>query len=239
MRHTPNFERGSEIVTDAPVHAPLGARGDYGFSPSLVMVSDPSGGAAESLRALRTDIVARHIELGRRALAVCSPSRSTGCTFIAANLAVALAQIGLKTLLIDADLRNPSIHGMIRPAHLSGGLQTWLASPEAKFGEYIEPNVLPNLSVLYSGGSTPSPQEILATDRFRELMQDCMRDYDATIVDTPPANLCSDARLVSNIVGYSLIVARRNRTFVNDIKTLSDHLRSDHAQVIGTVLNEV
>lgn len=64
-------------------------------------------------------------------------------------------------------------------------------------------------------------------------MHFCLREYDATIIDTPPANTCSDARRVSTVVGYSLIVTRRNKSLVNDVKILTEQLRGDHAEVIG------
>ncbi len=207
-------------------------------SPSLVMVSSPVSRAAESIRTLRTHIMAQHVHEGRRALAVCATNLGTGCTFVAANLAVALSQIGVKTLLIDADLRRPGVDLIVRPHRARDGLAQCLATPEAGFADFIEPEILPSLSVMYSGGSVSNPQELLAGDRFRALMDFCLRDFEATIVDTPPANTCADARRISTVVGYSLIVTRRNKTYVNDVKTLIAQLQGDHARVVGTVLNE-
>ena len=216
----------------------VGNNDHYSFSPSLVMISSPGEAAAEAIRALRTHIMAQHIQEGRRALAVCAASAGVGCTFIAANLAVALSQIGVKTLLIDADLRRPGVGRYIGSPHSGGGLAQFLESDETGFSDVIESDVLPNLSVIYSGGPAAAPQELLAGQRFKTLMEFCLRDFDATIVDTPPANACADARRISTVVGYSLIVTRRNKSFVDDIKTLTEQLRSDHAKVVGTVLNE-
>jgi Mrp family chromosome partitioning ATPase len=91
---------------------------------------------------------------------------------------------------------------------------------------------------MYAGGEAPNPQELLAGHRFKDLMEFCLRDYEATIVDTPAANICSDARRISTVVGYSLLVARVNKSYVADLKTLSSQLQGDHARVVGTVLNE-
>ena len=102
----------------------------------------------------------------------------------------------------------------------------------------IEADILPSLSVLFSTGRATNAQELLASNRFEALMHFCLREYDATIIDTPPANTCSDARRVSTVVGYSLIVTRRNKSLVNDVKILTEQLRGDHAEVIGSVLNE-
>lgn len=216
----------------------LNARESFDFAPSLVMLSNPSGAAAEAIRALRTHLAAQHVQEGRRALSICGPSRNGGCTFTATNLAIAFAQAGLKTLLIDADMRNPGVEQLIRPSGPVRGLADYLSSRDADLSEDVASDVMPELSVMFSGGPSASPQELLASDRFKDLIDFNMREYDLTIVNTPPANTCADARRVSTVVGYSLVVARRNITFVDDIKTLIGQLHADHARVIGTVLNE-
>jgi protein-tyrosine kinase len=191
----------------------------------------------ESLRALRTHVMARHVSEGHRALAMCAASRGSGCTFVATNLAVALSQIGVNTLLLDADLRTPGVASALGVEPPKIDLRVALSSP-INFNECIQRNVMPALSVLFSAGSAPNAQELLASARFKSLVDFCLREFDATIVDTPPANIYSDARRVSTVVGYSLIIARRNKSHINDIKALAEHLRGDHANVIGTVLNE-
>jgi Mrp family chromosome partitioning ATPase len=113
-----------------------------------------------------------------------------------------------------------------------------LASDEIGFGEVIDADVLPNLSVIYSGGPSANPQELLGGERFHMLMEFCLREFDATILDTPPANTCADARRISTVVGYSLIVTRRHKSFVDDVRTLASQLEADRAKVVGTVLNE-
>ena len=207
------------------------------LSPSLIMQSASEGVAPEAIRALRTHLMAQHVHEGRRALAVCATSAGSGCTFIAANLALALGQIGVKTLLIDADLRNPSLDSLFRFSQPLQGLAQCLADDEI-FSEYIQPDVQPSLAVMFSGGRASNPQELLASDRFRSLMDFCLREFEVTIVDTSPANICSDARRVSTVTGYSLIVTKRNVSYVDDVKTLVAQLQADHSRVIGTVLND-
>ena len=203
----------------------------------MVNLADQVPRITESLRALRTHVMARHVSEGHRALAVCAASRGSGCTFVATNLAVALSQIGVNTLLLDADLRAPGVASALGFEPPKIDLRAALSSP-VNFNECVQRNVMPALSVLFSAGSAPNAQELLASARFKSLMDFCLREFDATIVDTPPANIYSDARRVSTVVGYSLIVARRNKSHINDIKALAEHLRGDHANVIGTVLNE-
>lgn len=204
---------------------------------ALVTLSSQASETSEAIRGLRTHIMARHVREGHRALAICAASEGVGCSFVATNLAVALSQIGVNTLLIDANMRNPAIAGMFGHRGEGPDLRAALSS-DLDFDACIEAELLPSLSVLFSMGRAANAQELLASNRFEALMHFCLREYDATIIDTPPANICSDARRVSTIVGYSLIVTRRNKSLVNDVKILTDQLRGDHAEVIGTVLNE-
>ena len=144
----------------------------------------------------------------------------------------------MSTLLIDADLRHPGMDTLIRASNPERGLRQCLASSDPSFSKSIESEVLPNLSMMYAGGAAPNAQELLASDRFRALMDFCLREFDATIVDTPPANSCSDVLRIATVAGYCLIVARRNKSYVEDVKTLSRQLQANHARVVGTVLNE-
>jgi protein-tyrosine kinase len=207
------------------------------FSRDLVSVLDPLSESAETLRAVRTHLLAQHIHAGRRALAVCATSVGAGCTFLATNLAVSMAQAGLQVLLIDADLRQPSVDSIITPAQPTVGLAECLANLESSPSDYIQTDVLPGLSILYAGRPAPNAQELLARDRFEQVLNACQRDYELTIIDTPPANAFADVRRIATIAGYALIVARRNKSLVPDVKTLAEQLQSDNAVVVGTVMN--
>jgi receptor protein-tyrosine kinase len=202
------------------------------------MEVDSGSTQASAIRAVRTHVMAQHINHGRRALAICGPNKGVGCSFVAANLAVALSQIGVKTLLIDADLRNPTLDSLIRPPHTPLGLSGCLRSPDQPFGASIDEGVLPNLSIIYAGQPAANAHELLGGDRFKALMNFCMREFEATIVDTPPANASTDARRIGGVVGYSLIVMAKDKTFVKDVKTLMHELKSDGCTPIGTVLNQ-
>jgi protein-tyrosine kinase len=205
----------------------------------IVLLSDPTGVRAESFRALRTNLVSHHLGLGRRALAVCAVSEGVGCTFVAVNLAVAMSQIGLTTLLVDADMRRPGLEAFLQPREAREGLGRYLAGEEGHFADFIQSSGVAGLSVMYAGEGVANPQELLGGELFAALMESCMREFDVTIVDTPPANRYADARRVGSVVGHSLVVARRNVTLVEDLKTLIAELNVDHAHVVGTVLNEL
>ena len=209
----------------------------FHFSTELVMLSNPSGARSEAVRTLRTHIMAQHVGDGRRGLAICTASANVGGTFTAVNLAVSLAQIGLNVLLVDGDLRHSLMASFVRPTLPVPGLRQWLEGDGTDL-PHIEANVIENLSIMFSGGTAQSAQELLAKDRFSDFIKSCLRDYDITIIDTPPANVCADGRRISTVVGYSIIVAKRHYSFVNDLKTLAAQLQEDRAQVVGTVMSE-
>lgn len=207
-------------------------------SDELVVLSDPAGVRSESIRLLRTQVIAQHIKPGRRALAVVAPIAGVGCSFIAANLAAALSQIGTKTLLVDANLRSPRVDQLFGLDPAGPGLSSYLGLQVARPERVVHANVLPNLSVIAAGPPVARPQELLSSVRFRDGMNLLLREYDIAIFDTPPANSCADALTVASAIGYSVIVARRDHTFVNDVSALANQLAASRSTVVGSVLSE-
>jgi protein-tyrosine kinase len=208
----------------------------FGFASPLVTITRPTSPEAEAIRGLRTHIVTQHLNAGRRALAVCGASAGVGVSFVAANLAVALSQVGVNTLLVDANLREPGLERLIRPPGPPVGLAQKLAD-NTPYDEFVDARVMPNLSVIYAGQATPNSLELVASERFHGLMDYCLRNFEATIVDTPPANRSHGAKQISSVVGYSLIVARKGKTFLKDVKTLTNQLTADGVKVIGSILS--
>ncbi len=207
-------------------------------SDELVVLSDPVGAKAELIRLLRTQIIAQHIKPGRRAVAFVAPMDGVGCSYLAANVATALSQIGTKTLLVDGNLRSPRIDQLFGLAASSPGLSSYLTLKVARPERVVHANVLPNLSVITAGPPVARPQELLSSARFRDGMNTLLREYDIALFDTPAANSCADALTISGVIGYAIIVARRNRTFVADVATLAQQLGAARSAVLGSVLSE-
>jgi len=145
---------------------------------------------------------------------------------------------GLNTMLIDANMRNPGLEDYIAPDKTVSGLRQGLSDPDLELSDIIQSDVFPNLSLIYSGGIAPNPQELLSSRRMTELLDACLRDFDVTIVDTPPGNTSADARRIAMAVRYAMIVAKKNDSYVSDVKLLASELTSDRATVIGTFLND-
>ena len=203
-----------------------------------VMLSAGQSLEAESIRALRTRLSAQHLREGRRSLAICSAAASSGCTYIAVNLAVAMAQAGVRTALVDANLRDPMIADLCGLPLGMPGLADFLSNDRIGIGEIVDTELMPNLAVIGAGEPPPNPQELLSGARFRAVTDQLLREYDLTLFDTPPANICSDGQRVATMAGFSLIVSRKHKTYVQDVKTLAKQLRADRSVVVGSILND-
>ena len=202
-----------------------------------VMINDPHSLESEAIRVLRTRLAAQHLREGRRSLAICSAAADSGCTYIALNLAVAMAQAGVRTALVDANLRDPMIADLCGLPLTMPGLSAYLADESIAMSEIVDTGLMPDLAVI-GGGETPdNPQELLSGARFRGLVDQLLREYDLTIFDTAPANICSDGQRVATMAGFSLIVTRKHKSYVEDVKTLAKQLRADRSVVVGSILN--
>jgi len=202
----------------------------------LAFLHASRGPEAEAIRSLRTRVMAQHVERGQKMLVVCAATPNVGCSFVAANLAIACAQIGVKTVIVDADLRAPTLADLFGLPPEQPGLADHLANPMRTTAERIEHEVLPLLTAITAGREMDNPQELLAGKRFARCVTQLANTFDLAIFDTTPTNTCTDAQRVATVVGSALIVARKHHSFVGDVSTLSRLLRADRADVLGTVL---
>lgn len=210
----------------------------YEVSPRLGAMTAPHSAVAEAFHRMAREIINRHLSWGRRGLALCGASAGTGVTFAAANLAVALAQLGVPTLLVEANFRRPDLHRLIRPQNETIGLQQLLRS-EADLEGVVHREAFPNLSLIFAGGSAPDADQLVVGEQFRHVLHECMREHGCTIVDTPAANRYADARAIAATVGYAAVVGRRNFTFLDDATLLAEQLAQDGVQVVGSIFNGV
>ncbi|KPF78963.1 hypothetical protein IP88_02725 [alpha proteobacterium AAP81b] len=207
-------------------------------SQELVVVHEPVGPISEAIRLLRTQIISQHVRAGRRGLALVAPSDGAGCTYVAANLAAALAQVGTKILLVDANMRSPRVDQVFGLDAAAPGLSSFLSLQVARPERVVHANVLPNLSVMTAGPPASRPQELLSSHRFRDGVNTLLREYDLVLFDTPAANTNADALTVGAAAGYTMVVARRNFSYFSDVTTLVTQLQAARCPVIGSVLNE-
>jgi chain length determinant protein tyrosine kinase EpsG len=219
-------------------HYPYAAEDKRKANPELVVLNQPFGVQAESFRAIRSQVMMRLFNEGqeRCAISVVSPESGDGKTFFAANLAVALAQLGGRTLLVDADLRHPRQHavfGVNNQAGLSGILS---GRAEAKVIQQV-PGV-PSLFVLPVGTTPPNPLELVERPAFGLLMRELLAKFDHVVVDTPAACYGSDSAVIAARCGAALVVARKNQGRVTSLQDLVANLSETPAKLAGVVFNE-
>ncbi len=208
------------------------------ISEELVAAYKPSSAQGEALRALRDKLLHRWFGTApeRRSLAVISPSRGEGRSFIAANLAIVFSQLGRRTLLIDADMRNASQHrlfGVDNRAGLSAML-SGRCGPEA-----VQPiPALPGLHVLPAGVAPPNPPELLERDIFSESLQQLGRQFQIMLLDTPAAAETGDAHTATIRAGAALMVIRKHATRVGLARAVAHNCSQASAAVVGTVVND-
>lgn len=219
-------------------HYPYAPGESRKVSPELTALHQPFGVQAESFRAIRSQLMMRVFNEGqpRRAIAVVSPDTGDGKTFFAANLAVTLAQLGGRTLLVDADLRGPRLHevfGLENKVGLSGILS---GRAESQVIRQIEG--MPSLFVLPVGATPPNPVELVERPAFGLLIRELVAKFDHVVVDTPAAQLGSDAGVIAARCGAALLVARRNSARIQALASMLADVADSPAVVVGAVIND-
>lgn len=208
-----------------------------GATSEVVVAHAPFNPRAEEIRSLRTQLLIRWANAGlnRNVLAIVSPGPGEGRSYVAANLAVAFAQLGERTLLIDADLRRPRQHRIFEvsdriglTAVLSGRAGLDAAVPVSEFGR---------LSLLPAGALPPNPQELLSRLALSNLLNEARAEYDLVLMDTAPARYYGDAQIVGFRAGSAMVLARKDHTRMSDTEGVIEQMGNAGTRVIGTVLN--
>lgn len=213
-------------------------RGESRVSETIVAAYQPHDPRVEILRALRSQLMLRWFnpEAGRKALAIVSPGRGEGRSWLAANLAVVFSQLGQNTLLLDADMRHGTQHGLFAVKN-DAGLSSVLSgrSPSAPLLRLTELNAL---SLLCAGPQAPNPQELLGREVFTRLLERFAAVFDVIIIDTPAGNEFADAQMVAAQAGGALMVAHKNHTGLDAASEFVGNLRELEVSIVGAVLDE-
>jgi chain length determinant protein tyrosine kinase EpsG len=220
-------------------HYPYAVDGEARASPEIVVANEPFGIQAEAFRALRSQVLMRlfsNPEEPRRALAVMSPDSGDGRTFFAANLAVALSQIGGRTLLLDADMRSSRQHEVFRIENATG-LSTILSGRNAS--NVIQPvRGLPSLFVLPCGATPPNPLELVERPAFGLLVKELLNKFDHVVVDTPAACYGTDFAVIAAKCGAGLLVSRRNQNRLEGVENCLAIAGQGGVKMAGIVVND-
>jgi receptor protein-tyrosine kinase len=201
----------------------------------LILAHDPDNPRSEAIRTLRTELLLR--SKGRRGagiFALLSPRATEGRSQLAAELAIAFAQLGRRTLLVDADLRRPRQHALFG-ADNQCGLAQALADSDAVRLHRIDG--LPQMAVLTSGALPPNPLELLSGSRFERLMAEWRRGFEFVVIDTPPTSEFSDGLAVATAAGHVLVLGRAEETSYSALNEMFRNLGATQARILGAVIN--
>lgn len=211
-------------------------KGTQTHAVSLVSLIDPSSPVAEQYRTIRTNIqFASSADQQVKTLVVTSSGPSEGKSLTSANLAAVFAQAGQRTLLVDADLRKPTIHKTFQLKN-AVGLSTVL-STEVSAAETVQKTQKEDLSILTSGPKPPNPSELLGSAKMNQIMEETRNLFDIVIFDMPPVVTVTDAQIMASKADGTLLVVRENWTRKDAITKAKELLDLVKARVLGVIYN--
>ncbi len=201
----------------------------------LSALFQPDSLHAEALRSLRSELMLRYFNpQPHRALALVSAEDAAGTALTAANLAISFAQQGLRTLLIDSNLRAPQLNNLFNLNPHAPGLSDWIADRTAVTPTAIES--VRSLWVLPAGTRAPNPQELLASKHYQERVGALTQHFDVTLISTSPMDSNRDAQLVAAQAGAALLLARAHVTHTKILAAISNRLRDLGVRLVGASL---
>ena len=209
----------------------ISARGQY-------VHVQPDSPEAEAFRTVRTAIFFGTPKEKAQTILVTSPAQGDGKSTLASNLAIAMAQAGQRTILLDADFRRPVQHAIFEIAPDENGLSAVVAGTE-KVAQAIRRTQIEGLEVIPSGPKVPNPAEILNSPRFGKLLDRLCEAYDRIIVDAPPVTVVTDAQIIGAICGITVLVLRADKSTKKLGERAIDALHRVGANLIGAVVNDV
>ncbi|MBV8051605.1 MAG: polysaccharide biosynthesis tyrosine autokinase [Acidobacteriaceae bacterium] len=230
---------------------PLGSRASTELAPrrrlalasskeavELVTQSRPKSQMAESYRSLRTSLLLTSVGGPPKVILVTSALPEEGKTTTSLNLAIVLAQKGARVLLVDADLRRPSIHKTLGMGPKTGLSNVLTANLELE-SAVVRSAILPTLFLLPAGTPPPNPAELLASANMKNVLAQLREQYDHVVIDTPPTLSVTDAVVISTAADQVVLVIRSGQTTKQALRRARDLLLSVNARVCGVLMNAV
>ena len=213
-------------------HAPKVTR----LGDGLVVASDVHSIAAEAYRLLRTNLLFSLPDGPLHTVLVTSPAPGDGKTTVAANLAIAFAQQGMRVLLVDGDLRRGRVHDLFHMSREPGLSEVLLG--EAHLDAAARPTPVNGLYALSTGSLPDAPNELVGSEVMRTFLRESTREYAMVVIDSPPVLAASDAAVMSTLSDATVVVVRAGRTHEDEAQATLSQLEAVGAKVVGAVLND-
>ena len=217
----------------------VGEADTLGLEPRVLQF--PQSHFAESFRVLRSALLLSHAGDPPQLIVICSAWTKEGKSTVTINLATVLAQMNRKVLLVDADLRRPTLHHKLGLPRTEKGLSNLLAvSQSPPLAEYLHPTtIFPGLDFLPAGPLPPSSSELLMSPRMSQLFDEWRKEYDFIVVDTAPLLAVSDTTALVATADTTVVVVRDDATRKQSLQSVRDTIVSVRGRVAGVVLNDV
>jgi receptor protein-tyrosine kinase len=235
------------LVSEGDIRYALSFQYQYNYLPKasgkkineeLIAAYNPFGHEVDQLRAIRSQLMLRWFDKleGRSMLSILRSGRAEGSTYLAANLAIVFAQMGEKTLLIDADMRAPRLHSLFELNNQTG-FSSLLAGRSDVASALQTISFIQNLQVIPAGPVPPNPLELLNRDNLGELMQWAGSTYDIVLVDNASLANGADGLIIAGHTGAALTVARTHQTRTKAFTDMVEELKRSQISIVGSVLN--
>ncbi|MCI0530831.1 MAG: polysaccharide biosynthesis tyrosine autokinase [candidate division Zixibacteria bacterium] len=207
------------------------------IASSLVTHFEPKSAVSEAYRTFRTNIQFAQLDRPVKTLLITSPGPSEGKSTTISNLAITLAQQGIKTVLIDADLRKPVLHSVFNLNPLKG--LTHYLMGKAALDQIVQPSGIENLSLISCGIMPPNPAELLGSQKLKELLNRLKSEFDMVLFDSPPVIAVTDAVVLSTLCDGIVLVVSAGETDRNLVRYSSAAFKNVRANFLGTALNKL
>ncbi len=208
------------------------------YAKKLITFRQPKSPASEAYRTLRTNIDFSSFDKEMKTLVLTSATPEEGKSTITANLGVAMAMVGKRVIILDADLRNPTQHKFFDASN-NIGLTSLLINENLKLEDALAKTGIENLSLLPSGPLPPNPAELLVSKKMRNFFVYLRQEYDMILVDSPPIIAVSDASVLASYLDGVILVVAAGQVTKDEVQIAKEQLMKVKANLLGAVLNKV
>ena len=202
----------------------------------ITSLEKPQSNISEAYRTIRTGIEFSNLDKDLKIICITSSKKDEGKTTVLSNLGVSFAKIDKKVLLIDADLRNPSISKMFDTSNTQGIMDILLGKRNIQ--DCVKKTKQENLYILTGGTIPPNPAEVLSSKKMSEFIESIKDEYDYIFIDSPPVGVVSDASIISAYSDGVIFVVGANEVDSNLAKIAKERLDSVKANIVGVILNK-
>ena len=202
----------------------------------IISITKPKSPISEAYRGIRTSIEFSNLDKNLKVITVTSSMQNEGKSTVMANLAVSFANLDKKVLIMEGDLRNPSVHRMFNISNING--LTDILLNNKTFLDCVYCTDVKNLHVLTCGPIPPNPSEMLSSNKIREFVENLREHYDYIFIDAPPIGIVTDAGIISTYTDGCIFVVGAGEADIEMAKVAKERLEKVGANILGVVLNK-